>query len=95
MTSEPRQPDEADQTYRALGRFVVAFSHLVASMQAGVISVAGIGRGAEPITALQITLAEANADQVRRVFFSTCTALTDLTDDEKTIRNKLNTPCGR
>ena len=73
----------------ALGRFVVSFSQLEEAMRMGVVSVAGIGRGTDVVTALQITLAGSTADQTRAVFFATCSALFDLTPDEEAIRNKL------
>lgn len=85
-----RQPTPADPLYLVLGRFAVEFSQFVGHMEAGLRSVAAIGRGTAGMRTLQVVTAELAADQLRNIFFAVCTALTELDPDEQTIRDKLN-----
>jgi hypothetical protein len=88
--SSERSSTPADPLYLALGRFLVEFSQFVGHMQAGLLAVAGTGRGVDVGKAWQIATTELAADQLRNVFFATCSALTALSADEAKIRDGLN-----
>jgi hypothetical protein len=57
-----------EETYRALGRYVVEFSRLVFQMRAMVIETLD----SDPPLVAELTLGEANPNQIASVFFGAC-----------------------
>jgi hypothetical protein len=53
---DEEQQRDLDALYRGIGRFMVSFSQLVGTMESGVITMAGIGRGEDAIKAWQLGL---------------------------------------
>lgn len=79
--------DRRDDTYRAIGRYVVAFSQMVAGMReilAGHIAPDDDGRLPVDLLASSLT-----AQQIADPFFAVCRRLVELDDEEQAIARKL------
>jgi hypothetical protein len=77
---------------RELGGFVVVYAQLFHQMQAGLVAVAGLGP-TSPAPSEEVLWAMVGQVKTMRnmsdMFFATCTAAIDLSDDEKAIRDAI------
>lgn len=80
-----QQSARADAIYRAIGRYVVAFSYLVSEMRGGIENRLG---GNNPMVA-QLALGEAFASQITNAFFAICEREADLDDEEQQVAIRL------
>jgi hypothetical protein len=82
-------PEEEDDTYRAIGRYIVAFSHLIAEMRISIES-QFVTWEAEP-ERIELVLGEAPADQITNAFFAVCEHTVNLDDEERKVATHLKT----
>jgi hypothetical protein len=80
--------EQRDDAYRAIGRYVVQFSMLVAGMRQIMAHRIG-GRGGERRTLIDLVLGSPTAEPIANAFFAMCRELTDLDGDEQAIEKRL------
>jgi hypothetical protein len=78
-----KQP-QVQEVHRAIGRYVVAFSYLVAEMRAGIES-----RFDSDSEIAQLALGEAFASQITNAFFAICEYSVELDDEERQVAIRL------
>jgi hypothetical protein len=88
--AEQRQLD-TDNGYRAIGRYVVAFSELVSEMRLLVAQHVG-GHDRWPLA--NIALGEANAGPIQHAFFGLCREANDFTAAEDKVASLLSREVG-
>jgi hypothetical protein len=74
-----------DETHRAIGRYVVAFSYLIYEMREAIQYRL---RGDDRVSA-QLAMGEAFASQITNAFFAICEHVTDLDDEERQVAIRL------
>lgn len=77
--------DRVDETHRAIGRYVVAFSYLLYEMREAIEYPL---RGDDPVFA-QLAMGEAYASQITNAFFAVCEHAADLDDEERQVAIRL------
>jgi hypothetical protein len=75
-----------DDAYRAVGRYVVGFSRLVAYMRAGMEYHLAVD---EDRMAAALALGESTAHQIANAFFSVCEHIKELDEEEEKIAGRL------
>jgi hypothetical protein len=85
----PRQmsQQEEDDAYRAIGRYIVAFSQLIAEMRMR-IEAHFFYYDPDPI---KLVLGGAPADQITNAFFAVCEHAVNLDDEERLVAGRLKT----
>lgn len=82
---------EADAAFRAIGRYVVAFSQLIAFMRQTMAS--RLMKPGDGIHLAELAIGEAGANQMTDSFFAMCASMTDPTSnldaDEKAVARQL------
>lgn len=79
--------DKRDDTYRAIGRYVVAFSQMVVAMRE--ILAGHITPERESRLPVDLLASSLTAQQIADPFFAVCRSLVELDDDEEAIARKL------
>lgn len=81
-----RHHQELDGAYRAIGRYVVEFSFMVACMK---LDIADRMAAAESGGLAHLVLGEAPAKQISDAFFAVCLSVGELDESERTIVGKI------
>jgi hypothetical protein len=81
-------PQEVDDAYRAIGRYVVEFSRLIADMRT---SIEAQFFFYDDPDAIRLVLGGALADQITNAFFAVCERAVNLDDEERQVAARLKT----